>query len=56
MHNPYTMNSPTGKEILAWLREGDYAHPGEREALEKILQLCPVELDPAKTRDRKSVV
>lgn len=49
MHNPYTMNSPTGKEILAWLREGDYAHPGEREALEKILQLCPVELDPAKT-------
>ncbi len=49
MHNPYTMNSATGKEILAWLRAGDYAHPGEAQGIDRMLQACPVTLDYAAT-------
>lgn len=30
--NGFRMNSPEGKAILAWVRDGDYAHPGEEEA------------------------
>jgi SAM-dependent methyltransferase len=29
----FRMNSPEGKAILALVREGDYAHPGEEEAI-----------------------
>jgi hypothetical protein len=28
----FKMNSPEGKAILALVRDGDYAHPGEEEA------------------------
>jgi SAM-dependent methyltransferase len=31
------MNSITGKEILALARGGDYAHPGEEDAIERVL-------------------
>jgi len=31
------MNSPTGKQILSIVRDGDYAHPGEEEAVELAL-------------------
>lgn len=34
----FRLNSPKGKRILATLREGDYAHPGEEEAIVKTLQ------------------
>lgn len=29
----FRLNSPQGKQILATVREGDYAHPGEEEAI-----------------------
>ena len=32
-----TMNSATGKRLLALVREGDYAHPGEEEAIRLLL-------------------
>ena len=32
------MNSRTGKEILSLVRHGDFAHPGEIEAIEMIFQ------------------
>lgn len=32
------LNSPEGKQILATLRDGDYAHPGEDEAVALTLQ------------------
>jgi SAM-dependent methyltransferase len=31
------MNSATGKRLLALVREGDYAHPGEEEAIQLLL-------------------
>lgn len=31
------MNSPTGKKILSLVRQGDYAHPGEEEAIDLAL-------------------
>ena len=31
---PTAMNNATGKRVLALIREGDYAHPGEEEAIE----------------------
>ena len=38
------MNSITGKQILALARGGDYAHPGEEEAIE--LVMAPVAKRP----------
>lgn len=32
----FQMNSPEGKAILARVRRGDYAHPGEEEAIELV--------------------
>ena len=29
----FRLNSPQGKQILATIRQGDYAHPGEEEAI-----------------------
>ena len=29
----FQLNSPLGKALLALVREGDYAHPGEEEAI-----------------------
>lgn len=34
---PYTMSSITGKLVLALIRENDYAHAGEEEAIERVL-------------------
>jgi SAM-dependent methyltransferase len=35
------MNSSTGKEILARIRDGDYAHPGEEEAIALVMRRFP---------------
>jgi cyclopropane fatty-acyl-phospholipid synthase-like methyltransferase len=35
------MNSPQGKRILALVREGDYAHPGEERAIDLIFSSLP---------------
>lgn len=37
----YRMNSPQGKAILALIRKGDYAHPGEEEAIEAVASGLP---------------
>jgi len=34
---PLAMNSATGKRLLALVRDGDYAHPGEQEAIQLLL-------------------
>jgi SAM-dependent methyltransferase len=41
MPAPMTMNSFEGKRILALVREGDYAHAGEEEAIERALRSIP---------------
>jgi ubiquinone/menaquinone biosynthesis C-methylase UbiE len=38
MASPMNMNSFEGKRILALIREGDYAHAGEEEAIERALR------------------
>lgn len=38
---PFTMNSFDGKRILALVREGDYAHAGEEEAIELTMADVP---------------
>ena len=35
------MNSYLGKEILSIIRDGNYAHPGEEEAIELTFQDIP---------------
>ncbi|CAN5589945.1 hypothetical protein BH09VER1_BH09VER1_40910 [soil metagenome] len=40
----FRLNSPLGKRILAATREGNYAHPGEEEAIVKTLE--PFSQDP----------
>lgn len=35
----FRLNSPLGKRILAVTREGNYAHPGEEEAIVRALEL-----------------
>lgn len=40
------MNGPLGKRILALVRDADYAHAGESEAIETVL--APVPRDPAR--------
>jgi|SRR5689334_18703402 len=37
----FRMNSPQGKAIPALVRGGDYAHPGEEEAIEGVVTLLP---------------
>jgi len=32
------MNSPKGKELLALIRKGNYAHPGEEEAIDLVFE------------------
>ena len=41
MPSPMIMNSFEGKRILALIREGDYAHAGEEEAIERALRAIP---------------
>src|SRR5260370_40181795 len=38
---PMNMNSFEGKRILAQVREGDYAHAGEEEAIERSFRSIP---------------
>lgn len=35
-NEPLALNSATGKSVLAMIREGCYAHPGEEEAIELV--------------------
>jgi SAM-dependent methyltransferase len=37
----FRMNSPQGKSILAMVRGGDYAHPGEESAIMQVAQNLP---------------
>src|SRR5207248_1914854 len=39
------MNSFQGKQLLALIREGDYAHAGEKEAIEIALRSYPKQPD-----------
>lgn len=41
MSNAFAMNSYLGKQILALVRDGDYAHAGEEEAIERALAPIP---------------
>ena len=41
MASPMNMNSFEGKRILALIREGDYAHAGEEEAIERSFRTVP---------------
>ena len=41
MAAPMNMNSFEGKRILALIREGDYAHAGEEEAIERAFRSIP---------------
>lgn len=41
------MNSPTGKKILALVRQGDYAHPGETAAIDLVFGKVPK--DPSRS-------
>jgi SAM-dependent methyltransferase len=45
MASPMDMNSFEGKRILALIREGDYAHAGEEEALERAFRSIPKNAD-----------
>ncbi|MEM7121939.1 MAG: class I SAM-dependent methyltransferase [Pseudomonadota bacterium] len=44
MTAPFAMNSFKGKQVLALVRDGDYAHAGEEEAIE--LTMAPIARDP----------
>jgi SAM-dependent methyltransferase len=44
LDHPQAMNNATGKRLLALVRDGDYAHPGEEEANE--LLFAGVQPDP----------
>jgi len=41
MSQPMNMNSFEGKRILALIRDGDYAHAGEEEAIERAFRSIP---------------
>ena len=41
MASPINMNSFEGKRILALVRDGDYAHAGEEEAIERVFRAVP---------------
>lgn len=38
-------NTPTGKAILSLVRQGDYAHPGEEEAIDLLFSSLPKDPD-----------
>ncbi len=42
MASPMNMNSFEGKRIVALVREGDYAHAGEEEAIERAFRSIPI--------------
>lgn len=44
MTKPFAMNSFEGKQVLALVRDGDYAHAGEEQAIE--LTMAPFAKDP----------
>ncbi|MEM7223833.1 MAG: class I SAM-dependent methyltransferase [Pseudomonadota bacterium] len=46
MTAPFRMNSFQGKQVLALVRDGDYAHAGEEEAIEQAMAAFPK--DPAR--------
>ncbi len=46
MTAPFAMNSFKGKQVLALVRDGDYAHAGEEEAIE--LAMAPIARDPGR--------
>lgn len=41
MPTPFTMNSFQGKRVLALVRDGDFAHAGEEEAIERAMEEVP---------------
>ena len=41
MTTPFAMNSSQGKQILALVRDGDFAHAGEEEAIERAMASVP---------------
>src|SRR6202050_4864168 len=43
--SPMNMNSFEGKRILALIRDGDYAHAGEEEAIERAFRAIPKSAD-----------
>jgi SAM-dependent methyltransferase len=43
MHSPFAMNSYLGKQILALVRDGDFAHAGEEEAIDRAMAPVPQE-------------
>jgi cyclopropane fatty-acyl-phospholipid synthase-like methyltransferase len=43
--SPMNMNSFEGKRILAMIRDGDYAHAGEEEAIERAFRSIPKSAD-----------
>jgi len=45
MPNPFFMNSYLGKQILSLVREGDFAHAGEEEAIALAMASVPKDLD-----------
>jgi SAM-dependent methyltransferase len=45
MPSPFAMSSYLGKQILALVREGDFAHAGEEEAIECALAALPKDPD-----------
>src|ERR1700722_6966029 len=45
MASPMNMNSFEGKRILALVRDGDYAHAGEEEAIERAFRSIPKDSD-----------
>ena len=45
MTAPFSMNSSRGKQVLALIRAGDYAHAGEEEAIELTIAAIPKKPD-----------
>jgi len=45
MPSPFAMNSYLGKQILALVRDGDFAHAGEEEAIERALAGLPKDIE-----------
>lgn len=43
MSSPFAMNSYLGKQILALVRDGDFAHAGEEEAIDRAMAPVPQE-------------
>jgi SAM-dependent methyltransferase len=43
MHIPFAMNSYQGKQILALVRDGDFAHAGEEDGIDRAMASVPRE-------------